>query len=218
MTEQTSNKDKVRDKEYVVGGYTFATKEEAQIAKDEMNAIKYLSSKTDGNDPRQVFVLYNKIIDRQLFNTSIGIGYLKDLQQFLYVSDAIPNEKIRPIPIKNETQAEINRKIEKKAYKSELRELSIMVAKYKRNFVKSMILNFFLAFAVIGMFIILRTSSNANIVNYEVNIQDKYSSWQQQLESEEESLKAREKEFESRSREAEKETEKETEKAERERD
>lgn len=191
--------------EYVVSGYTFTSKEEAQNAKDEMNAIKYLSSKTDGSDPKQVFVLYNKIIDRQLFNTNVGIGYLKELQQFLYVSDEIPNEKIRPIPIKSETQAVIDKKHEKKAYKSELRELSIKVAKYRRNFVKAMILNVFLTIGIIGMFVILKTSSNANIVNYEVNIQNKYSSWQQQLESEEESLKAREKEFESKSREAEEE-------------
>ena len=36
-----------KEKGFVVGGYTFKTKQEAQEAKDEMNAIKYLSGKTD---------------------------------------------------------------------------------------------------------------------------------------------------------------------------
>jgi len=35
-----------KEKGFVVGGYTFKTKQEAQEAKDEMNAIKYLSGKT----------------------------------------------------------------------------------------------------------------------------------------------------------------------------
>ena len=39
-------------------------------------------------------MLYNKIIDRQLFYTSIGLNYLKNLQQFLYNSPDIPDDKI----------------------------------------------------------------------------------------------------------------------------
>ena len=85
-----------KEKGFVVGGYTFKTKQEAQEAKDEMNAIKYLSGKTDSKDPKQVYVLYNKIIDRQLFYTSIGLNYLKNLQQFLYNSPDIPDDKIKP--------------------------------------------------------------------------------------------------------------------------
>ena len=46
-----------KEKGFVVGGYTFKTKQEAQEAKDEMNAIKYLSGKTDSKDPKQVYVI-----------------------------------------------------------------------------------------------------------------------------------------------------------------
>ena len=35
-----------KEKGFVVGGYTFKTKQEAQEAKDEMNAIKYLDRKS----------------------------------------------------------------------------------------------------------------------------------------------------------------------------
>ena len=41
------NESKNPSKEYSVGGYTFKTKEGAQAAKDELAAIKYMSSKTD---------------------------------------------------------------------------------------------------------------------------------------------------------------------------
>ena len=118
-----------KEKGFVVGGYTFKTKQEAQEAKDEMNAIKYLSGKTDSKDPKQVYVLYNKIIDRQLFYTSIGLNYLKNLQQFLYNSPDIPDDKIKPIPVKSETQIAIDRRRERNEHRSELHTLSIQVAK-----------------------------------------------------------------------------------------
>lgn len=177
---------------FMVGGYEFATKEEAQLAKDELNAIKYLSQKTNSKDPKQVYSLYNKIIERKLFSTHIGMNYLKNLQTFLYKSDEIPNDKIQPIPINAETQGEINIRRERSEFKSELRDMSVKVAKYKNNFTRVMIINVVLIIIIIAMFVILNTSSNPNIINYEVNIQNKYSQWQEQLQSQEESLNARE--------------------------
>ena len=41
-----------------------------------------------------------------------------------------------------------------------------------------MIVNVFLVIALIAMFFILKTGSNSNVINYEVNVQNKYSSWQ----------------------------------------
>lgn len=177
---------------FMVGGYEFATKEEAQLAKDELNAIKYLSQKTNSKDPKQVYSLYNKIIERKLFSTHVGMNYLKNLQTFLYKSDEIPNDKIQPIPINAETQGEINIRRERSEFKSELRDMSVKVAKYKNNFTRVMIINVVLIIIIIAMFVILNTSTNPNIINYEVNIQNKYSQWQEQLQSQEESLNARE--------------------------
>lgn len=110
----------------------------------------------------------------------------------MYNSPEIPDDKIKPIPVKSETQAAIDRRRERNEHRSELHTLSIQVAKYKNNFVKIMILNIFLVIAVIAMFLILKTSSNSNVVNYEVNLQNKYSSWQTELESQETKLKERE--------------------------
>ena len=183
---------------FMVGGYEFATKEEAQLAKDELNAIKYLSQKTNSKDPKQVYSLYNKIIERKLFSTHVGMNYLKNLQTFLYKSDEIPNDKIQPIPINAETQGEINIRRERSEFKSELRDMSVKVAKYKNNFTRVMIINVVLIIIIIAMFVILNTSSNPNIINYEVNIQNKYSQWQEQLQSQEESLNARENDLNNR--------------------
>lgn len=191
----TEEKDK---RKFMVGGYEFTSKEDAQIAKDELNAIKYVSSKTNSKDLKQVYSLYNKIIERKLFSTQIGMNYLKSLQTFLYKSSEIPNDKIQPIPINTDTQDEINIRRERSEFKSELRDLSIKVARYKNNFTRVMIINVILVIIIVAMFIILNTSSNPNIINYEVNLQNKYAQWQEQLQSQEQSLNARENELNNR--------------------
>ena len=165
---------------------------------DILNAIKYVSSKTNSKDPKQVYSLYNKIIERKLFSTQIGMNYLKSLQTFLYKSSEIPNDKIQPIPINIDTQDEINIRRERSEFKSELRDLSIKVARYKNNFTRVMIINVILVIIIVAMFIILNTSSNPNIINYEVNLQNKYAQWQEQLQSQEQSLNARENELNNR--------------------
>ncbi len=191
----TEEKDK---RKFMVGGYEFTSKEDAQIAKDELNAIKYVSAKTNSKDPKQVYSLYNKIIERKLFSTQIGMNYLKSLQTFLYKSSEIPNDKIQPIPINTDTQDEINIRRERSEFKSELRDLSIKAARYKNNFTRVMIINVILVIIIVAMFIILNTSSNPNIINYEVNLQNKYAQWQEQLQSQEQSLNARENELNNR--------------------
>ena len=187
-------------KKHMVGGYEFNTKEYAQLAKDELNAIKYVSAKTNTKDPKQVYNLYNKIIERKLFSTQIGMNYLKQLQTFLYKSSEIPNDKIQPIPINADTQEALDKRKEQIEFKSELRNLSIQVAKYRNNFIRAMVLNIILVIVIIAMFVILKTSSNPNILNYEVTIQNRYAQWQQELQSEEESLKAREQELNNKKR------------------
>lgn len=187
-------------KKHMVGGYEFNAKEDAQLAKDELNAIKYVSAKTNTKDPKQVYNLYNKIIERKLFSTQIGMNYLKQLQTFLYKSSEIPNDKIQPIPINADTQEALDKRKEQIEFKSELRNLSIQVAKYRNNFIRAMVLNIILVIVIIAMFVILKTSSNPNILNYEVTIQNRYAQWQQELQSEEESLKAREQELNNKKR------------------
>lgn len=191
-------KNQSSGREYTVAGYKFKTKEGAQAAKDELAAIKYMSAKTDSKDAKQVYILYNAIIDKKLFNTLVGMNYLKELQQFLYLSNEVPNEKIRPIPINQETREMIEGRREISEHKSEIKKLTKDRDRYKDYFIKAMIANVILVIVIAAIVYITLNSSNPNIVNYEVNLQNKYSSWQEQLESQEESLRAREKELNSK--------------------
>ena len=181
--------------DYVVDGYYFRTKETALEAQNELNAIKYVSMKTDLKNPKQVYLLYNKLLEKELFKTIVGIGYLKKLQDFLYVSDEIPNDKIQPISVDYELQELLKGRREITRNKSVINKLKKEKKKYNDMFIKAIIVNVVLVAVIAFMIIITLTSKNPNIMDYENKLQNKYSTWQEELESQEESIKEREEEL-----------------------
>lgn len=181
--------------DYVVDGYYFRTKETALEAQNELNAIKYVSMKTDLKDPKQVYLLYNKLLEKELFKTIVGIGYLKKLQDFLYVSDEIPNDKIQLISVDYELQELLKGRREITRNKSVINKLKKEKKKYNDMFIKAIIVNVVLVAVIAFMIIITLTSKNPNIIDYENKLQNKYSTWQEELESQEESIKEREEEL-----------------------
>ena len=181
--------------DYVVDGYYFRTKETALEAQNELNAIKYVSMKTDLKDPKQVYLLYNKLLEKELFKTIVGIGYLKKLQDFLYVSDEIPNDKIQPISVDYDLQELLKGRREITRNKSVINKLKKEKKKYNDMFIKAIIVNVVLVAVIAFMIIITLTSKNPNIIDYENKLQNKYSTWQEELESQEESIKEREEEL-----------------------
>ena len=86
----------------------------------------------------------------------LGLIISRIYSSFLYNSPDIPDDKIKPIPVKSETQIAIDRRRERNEHRSELHTLSIQVAKYKNNYMRIMIVNVFLVIALIAMFLSLR--------------------------------------------------------------
>ncbi len=183
---------------YVVSGYTFLDEKQAMAARDEISAIKYVSGKTNTSDPAQVYVLYNKIIDKKLFRTPVGMDYLKELQRILYVSKEIPNDRIRPIPVEPQLQEALEERQAARDSRDRIRELERKCQRNQERFVRAMIVNIFLVVAVIAMVLIALSSSNPNIIDYENKLIDKYEDWNTQLKSKEEQLNELEKELESK--------------------
>ena len=79
------NESKIRQRNILSEDIPLRQKEGAQAAKDELAAIKYMSSKTDSTNAKQVYILYHDIIDKKLFNTLIGMNYLKELHDSFYI-------------------------------------------------------------------------------------------------------------------------------------
>lgn len=91
---------------YVVNGYTFETEEMAEKAKREANGIKYIRSQTKMDDPEVVFKLYHKLIDRNYFQTPVGMAFMEELQEYLHSIPFFREEDIRPLP-KQATKEEL---------------------------------------------------------------------------------------------------------------
>ena len=184
-----------KEERYVVGGFAFTSKQEAEQAQKELDAIKFVKEKTNMNKPEVVLQVYNKMAEEKLFVTSVGYSYLYDLQEYLFSIPSIDREMIRPIEVvhpslqeslKEEKQkhqaklSEVKKKAEKKNKKN-----TDMEQKYKR----SMILNLILAISVAGMFLITATGNHPTILNYEEELLNRYAAWEQELTEREAALR-----------------------------
>lgn len=157
---------------YTYKGHVFNSEAELADAKKENEAIEYLKSRTDMNDAGMVLKLYNKLIERKLISTPIGVDFLNELRSNITASGIITENKLKPVPeIKKAAKV---RQTKKKA--------SPLVLKLRRqNYVLKLVV-IILASLVIGMFIIVLTGKLSPIrAVYEEQILNEYSSWQQDL-------------------------------------
>lgn len=186
---------------YVVDGYSFKTQEEAAIAVNEIEGIEYLRKRTNFKNPQSVLSVYDKIIDKELFKTPIGYGFLRELQQILYNAADIEPDSIRNIPV-----AAADEKKSRKSKDKKNRKLYLMPEeqekKYKNKITNLIILNVFIVIALILVIIITNNSENTNILNYRERLEREYNekedelaAWDSQLREKEHQLNEREKEI-----------------------
>lgn len=198
------------NEKYIVEGYEFDTLEDANVAKKELEAVKFMSKKTNGCSPEAAYKIYTKIIDAQMFKTAIGYDYLRALEEYLIVNgmfnvpsfdmEEINNyhKEAEQLEKENETQSEevADNPPVKKAKKKKEKKVEEQL-KSARDWLKtSLIFNVLLIIGMAVMIYIASTSQNVNILNYETALQDKYASWAKELKEKEELLKEREKALE----------------------
>lgn len=180
---------------YVVGGFSFTSESEAEKAKKEREGIRYIKEKTNMNNPEMVLKIYNKMIREKMFETAVGYVYLFDLQEYLRTNPYINDEDIFPIEVVHPNLKE-GLKEEKQKHKEQMQEMKKKASKkvvtdkvLQSRYKLSLLLNLILAISVVFMFIISATSSHPNILNYEEELINRYSSWEQELTQREEALR-----------------------------
>ncbi len=177
---------------YQYGGFAFETEEQMQQAKKEAEGIRYIKAQTRMDDPDVVLKLYNKLISEHIFETEVGITFLREIQEYLLTIPYIKNEEIRPIPL--HTQNGTCNEVEPKKVKSKKKERD-----YKKSYKIALFFVVVFGAIIIGMFgITYLSGNNTNIINYENEIIDKYEQWEQELDEREKQLEKREKILEER--------------------
>ncbi len=165
-----------KKKEYIINGFSFQDEALAEKARREVEGIKFVRSKTDMENPGMVLRVYNRIVEQKMFETPVGIGYIRELQDYLLAVPSIPREQILPIPVQEMIES----------------DFGSMGRKKKKGPSASLIANIILAAAMAVMVFISLSSNLPTIVNYENKLLDKYSAWEQELSEREKAVKVKE--------------------------
>ncbi len=171
--------------EFEVNGFLFRDEATAEQARREVEGIRYIRERNNLDNPQMVLKVYKKMIEQQIFETPVGVVYLKELQTYLKGRPDIPKEEILPVPIEEKERKEDGEEAPKSgAEKEKMGRLSI-----------SLVANIILALTVIAMFVITLTSKHPTILNYEEQLLNKYSGWEQELKERERQIKVKEQEL-----------------------
>lgn len=182
--------DKETEQLYRVNGFIFGSTADAEMAKEELNAARYIEKKIENKSPETVFAIYKAAIEKKMFRTPVGYAYLHELQKRMMAS-GISKEEITGIPL---YQIFNNKKDDDKAPRV------IKVKKNrepweKKNAILTLV-NFILIVLVIIMFAISMSGSRPTVLNYRHTIENEYSAWKQELDERERAINARERELE----------------------
>lgn len=178
-----------------VDGYLFQNAEDADIASEEMQKIKYISDKMNEDNPEAVLAVYNKMLKSKIFATPVGYEYLREVQSYLYKSKEIPDEHIQDIPIQISIAEALNLKHTEK--RRDTTPVSAKTPKnYKQEYKFSLLINAVLIAVVIAMFVIALKADNPNIINYRNAIENEYAQWEQELTEREAVIREKEAELE----------------------
>ncbi len=174
--------------ELIVGGYHFHSLADADKARDEQKKIAYIEAHMNRENPESVLTIYDKMLSNRIFVTPVGFGFLKEVRDYLLQSESIDNERVKPLELNQ--MYSLGKGLSEEA---ELPQRKIVPAKkknpYEERFFISLVVNIILIIGVVAMFIIATTSSNPNIINYENNIVNKYSEWEEDLKDREQRVR-----------------------------
>ncbi|MCR5234299.1 MAG: hypothetical protein K6E53_10375 [Lachnospiraceae bacterium] len=179
-----------------VDGYVFADRENGSIAREEIQRIKYISSKINEDNPEAVLSVYNKMIESNTFFTPIGLEYLRQLQAYLYKRQEIDDDRVSDIPVLVSYVDIHNQYNNKKDIEREERmQRRRKVKTFRKEYRNSLLLNLVMALMIVVMYIIVIKSDTPNMINYENAITNKYASWEQELTERESKVRQRENEL-----------------------
>lgn len=187
----------------IVEGFCFFDEEEAEQAKREREAIKYMKARTNMDYPETVLQVYNKMIEEKLFETEVGYAYLKELQDYLKTMPFIKNEDIAAITVRHPKMEDGVRKERQRQRQREKAMEEKRKAQMRREekrpgsekYKLSLLFNLILAICIVLMFVISMTSKNPTILNYESNLVNKYAAWEQELTEREQAVREKEQEL-----------------------
>jgi hypothetical protein len=179
------------ENDYIVAGYSFSDVHDFKEAKREEETIEFIKANTDLNDINKAVKLYHKLVERRTLKTVVGFAFLKELQERITKEGIIKQENMPCIKVIRDgnqlpfNHGEINHEVEKK--------LQAKVEDYRIRLRNSRIISAFLLAIIIIMILISIFSDRSIFVNYENKLINKYSTWEEDLNTRQKALEEKEK-------------------------
>ena len=199
----------------IVEGFFFADENVSQKAIKEAESVQYVKGRVDMRNPRMVLEMYRKLVAENVFETPVGLLYLKELQDYLLERPEIAEEDLEPIQVLStfgvtapagggsdgeESLEWYEEHLAEQVQKRRVADTRRVRAERKlkdvrgRLYISLACISFFVIL-VVGMIVITMLDKHPNIINYENKIVDKYVEWQQELEEREQAVKEKEREL-----------------------
>lgn len=183
--------------EFVVDGFSFETKEEYEKAKGEQEVISYLETKIDFRNTAAVLSIYHKLLEKESFQTAVGLSFLKGLRTNLLSSGKIAEKDLKQIPVQAQKKAADSFTEREKKLLETGKDVSLLKElRKKKIYIRNMgIIIATLCVMLIAMVVITLFSDQDVWLDTETKIQDKYAAWEEELEQREAIVKEKEKTF-----------------------
>lgn len=178
---------------YISEGYSFYTERDAALAEEERRKVEYLKARLDYNNAESILRVYKKAIGERIFKSPVGLFFLREMQQYLMRQPDIDPTAVEAIPLYVSFEGEFRE--QSNPARNRVKPVQNQGAKKSPALRISVIANIGLAAAVIAMFAIALGARQANILNYERVLTDRYASWEQELTEREQAIREREREW-----------------------
>lgn len=194
---------------YKVGDFKFDNEETAKKAAKELKATQYILNQLKDADDVAVLSIYNRLLAQNIFETDLGRAFLKQLEDNLLASGLLEPKVTSDVEVRRARKEESfltddkkqldkiekNRSNTKRKNSKKVNKKITLEEKYNRLCILNKILIVIcvgLVISIAAMFFINSTINSPTILNYEEQILDKYSNWEQELTKREEALRQRE--------------------------
>ncbi|BBF42027.1 hypothetical protein lbkm_0709 [Lachnospiraceae bacterium KM106-2] len=179
------------ESEKTVQGFLFETQSDYENAKKEYEVVTYLKANTDFSNVKVIYKLYEKLLEKDTFQTVIGYKFLSEIREQILESNEEFERILKPVPVKKSNV--VSKKKKKKRVNPEVEgKYKLLYENMKEKRTRTKIVNFFLIGIILAMIVITFTSNHASTEKLETALQNKYSTWQDELNQKEKQLDQRE--------------------------
>lgn len=190
-----------KNNKYVIDGYSFPGRNDYEKALKEKEAISYIAANTNMADMKAVLKIYNKSVEKQSFQTAVGLEFVNNMRKTLISSGIVSKDTLMDIPVprisgsRQATASADGSTSDARADKYKLAYENALAGRTIRNIVIA-----FLTLIIIAMLVITFNSKYSvftYFTDYKADMEneliDKYESWKDELDKREKELDKREK-------------------------